>query len=238
MISLSLNAQDLKLKPICELSGGGVFWHRQFHRGKACNPCHGCKGSQNQGAIVHVCNSQGLHLLYIYMYINILYMYIYVCKYISICILHHAVVGNQWMFAVCGLQKLDCHSQVWSSSKWLFFYAESMEIIQWTVQVVTLEEISLTQQTLGGGFKYISFTPLLLGEMIQFDEYIFRWVETINENIFQDPLSHAFPKAGGSVCSWPLRWRAQQMSCCWMSLRITWMRRSRQGRSECIGMCG
>ena len=33
----------------------------------------------------------------------------------------------------------------------------------------------ITNKILGGGFKYVLFSPLL-GEMIQFDELVFKWV--------------------------------------------------------------
>ena len=105
------------------------------------------------------------------------------------------------------------------------FLGKDIEVNQLTVQVETLREVISTQQRLGGGG--FNFFPPLLGEMIQFGEYVFRWVETTKANNSQDPFVDASRKVGGSVCSWLLRWRAQRMSfsCCWMSQRITWMRR-------------
>ena len=64
------------------------------------------------------------------------------------------------------------------------------------IVVFSNESFIIISDCLGGGFKHFLFLPLF-GEMIQFDSYLFGWVETTNQMGFPTVFFCFTPERSG-----------------------------------------
>ena len=70
------------------------------------------------------------------------------------------------------------HTHLEACTQLAFFSSKDPPLKWWIFQRLLLSSAG-DQQKLGGGFKYFVFSPPP-GEMIQFDEHFFKWVDTTN----------------------------------------------------------